>query len=290
VFEPVSGKVTSPNCRTICPQPVEEQLLAVLAICNEARIPLVWKLPRITGQPERDMLQESLPLLHKKGLAACMVASTGAAAAVREVVPEMPVAGSAGLNIFKHMTVKSLAPLFFSLTVSPELSIPETGELVRHARQEGCSTEFELIVQGNAETMISADCLLQPHILCKAGAGYSSAPGTFTGIRDSTGRISPVRTDGSCRTHLFNAVETCLLDHIPSLMRAGIGVVAIDARGRTPAYAEKMAGFYREALQIAQQDDSPVSHRRLVQLKEQANAISLGGITAGHSVRGLDES
>jgi hypothetical protein len=27
-----------------------------------------------------------------------------------------------------------------------------------------------------------------------------------------------------------------------------------------------------------------------VQLKEQANGISLGGITAGHSVRGLDES
>jgi len=27
-----------------------------------------------------------------------------------------------------------------------------------------------------------------------------------------------------------------------------------------------------------------------MQLKEQANAISLGGITAGHSVRGLDES
>jgi putative protease len=72
-------------------------------------------------------------------------------------------------------------------------------------------------------------------------------------------------------------------------VRAGINVVAIDARGRTPAWAEEMAGFYREALQIAQQG-SPVSHRRLMQLKEQANLISLGGITAGHSVRGLDES
>jgi hypothetical protein len=50
-----------------------------------------------------------------------------------------------------------------------------------------------------------------------------------------------------------------------------------------------MAVFYREAIQIAQQD-SPVSQKRLMQLKEQANMISLGGITAGHSVRGLDES
>ncbi|MCX6692519.1 MAG: U32 family peptidase, partial [Methanoregula sp.] len=144
VFEPVSGKVTSPNCRTICPQPVEEQLLAVLAICNEARIPLVWKLPRITGKPERDMLQESLPLLHRMGLAACMVDSTGAAAAVRGILPEMQLAGSAGLNIFNHMTVQSLAPTFFRLTVSPELSIPEIAELVRRAREEGSSTEFEL--------------------------------------------------------------------------------------------------------------------------------------------------
>jgi putative protease len=84
-------------------------------------------------------------------------------------------------------------------------------------------------------------------------------------------------------------VETCLLDHIPALVRAGINVIALDARGRTPAWAEAMAGFYREALQIAHQD-SPVSQKRLMQLKEQANAISLGGITAGHGIRGLDDS
>jgi putative protease len=289
VFEPWSGGVAPPCCRTALPPPIEEQLLAVLAICNEAKIPLVWKLPRITGKPELDRVCALLPLLRNKGLASCMVDSTGAAAALRDVVPEMQVAGSAGLNIFNHMTVKSLAPRFFRLTVSPELSIPEIAELVRLARQEGCSTEFELIAQGNAETMVSFDCLLQPHILCKAGAGDSSAPQIFTGVRDSTGRIFPVRTDGSCRTHLFNAVETCLLDHIPSLVQAGIGVVAIDARGRTPAYAEKMVGFYREAIRIAQQD-SPVSQTRLMQLKEQVIAVSLGGITAGHSVRGLDES
>ena len=289
VFEPWSGGVIPACCRTALPPPIEEQLRSVLAICKEADIPLVWKLPRITGKPERDMVRALLPLLHKRGLAACMVDSTGAAAAVREVVPEMQVAGSAGLNLFNHMTVQSLAPRFFRLTVSPELSIPDIAELVRLARQEGCSTEFELMVQGNAEAMVSFDYLLQPHILCNAGTGDSSEPGTFTGIRDSTGRIFPVRTDGSCRTHIFNAVETCLLDHIPSLVRAGINVVAIDARGRTPAWAEAMAGYYREAIQIAQQD-SPVSQKRLMQLKEQANAISLGGITAGHSIRGLDES
>jgi putative protease len=289
IFEPWSGGVAPPCCRTALPQPVEEQLRAVLAICNQAKIPLIWKLPRITGKPELDRVRALLPALRSRGLAACMVDSTGAAVALRDMVPEMQVAGSAGLNVFNHMTVQSLAPRFFRLTVSPELSIPEIAELVRRARQEGGSTEFELVVQGNAEVMVSADCLLQPHILCTAGAGDSSAPQVFYGIRDSTGRIFPVRTDGSCRTRIFNAVEMCLLDHIPSLVRAGIGAVAIDARGRTPAYAEKMAGFYREALQIAQQD-SPVSHRRLMQLKEQANGISLGGITAGHSVRGLDES
>ncbi len=289
VFEPWSEGVTPPGCRNAFPKFVEEQLHAVLAICDEANISLVWKLPRITTKPELDKVRALLPPLRNRGLAACMADSTGAAAAVRDVVPKMQIAGSAGLNIFNHMTVQSLAPQFFRLTVSPELSIPEIGELVKRTREEGCSTEFELIVQGNAEAMVSSDCLLQPHILCKAGAGDSSAPGIFYGIRDSTGRIFPVRTDGSCRTRIFNAVETCLLDHIPSLVRVGIGAVAIDARGRTPAWAEEMAGLYREAIRIAQ-EDSPDSPGRLMQLKEQANAISLGGITAGHSVRGLDES
>ena len=49
-----------------------------------------------------------------------------------------------------------------------------------------------------------------------------------------------------------------------------------------------MTKIYREAVRItgegAKKDD-----RQLLRLKEQAKALSLGGITAGHFSRGLKE-
>ncbi|WAC04179.1 MAG: U32 family peptidase [Methanoregula sp.] len=289
IFEPGFYDPTRELCRRDPPQSLKEQVHAVLSVCRDAKIPLVLKLQKITGRSELDRVRALLPSLRGSGLMAVMVDSTGAAAAIRDMVPEMQLAGSAGLNVFNHLTVKSLSPWFFRLTLSPELSGDEIRDLVSLARREGCTARFELIVQGNAEAIVSADCLLQPHIRCTAGKGDCQGPGTFFGIRDNTGRIFPVRTDGACRTHVFNAVETCLLDYIPSLVQAGVGAIAIDARGRTPDYAGQMVRIYREAIGIKSLDIT-VARKRLIYLKEEAKRIAMGGITAGHIVRGLAES
>jgi len=265
---------------------VGTQVRSALAICRTAGIPLVWKLPRITRAPDLGIILSVLPELHNDGLPACMVESTGAAIAVRKTVPGMEIYGSAGLNIFNHLTVRNLASQFFLLTVSPELSGAEVGDLIRLARAERCDTQLELIVQGCTEAMVSEDCLLQPLPGCIVHKPKDSTSRVFFGIRDSTGRIFPVRTDGSCRTHVFNAVETCLLDHIPSLLQMGIDSVAIDARGRTNTYAGQMVHIYRDAIFGAHQD-STVARERFIPLKKQVKKIALGGITAGHFVKGL---
>jgi len=123
-------------------------------------------------------------------------------------------------------------------------------------------------------------------LACNSDSPQKSTPRAFCGIRDSTGRIFPVRSDGSCRTHVFNAVETCLIDHIPSLVQMGIDSVAIDARGRTAAYAGQMVHIYRDAISGAKRDGT-AARERLIPLKKQVKKIALGGITAGHFVKGL---
>jgi putative protease len=66
----------------------------------------------------------------------------------------------------------------------------------------------------------------------------------------------------------------------------GIDSVAIDARGRTNTYAGQMVHIYRDAIFGAQQD-STVNRERFIPLKKQVKKIALGGITAGHFVKGL---
>jgi putative protease len=82
-------------------------------------------------------------------------------------------------------------------------------------------------------------------------------------------------------------VETCLIDHLPAIRKAGISELVIDARGRTGAYAGAMTQVYRET--IARCADGSGSGDASGPQKERVKALAYGGITAGHFLRGLKE-
>jgi putative protease len=272
------------------PEIVVAQIREALECCLNTHVRLVWKLPRITGEA---VLQDYLPFvsaMHKTGLEECMVGNVGTARAIHAKEPGMHISGSVGLNVFNSQTVRSLSSLQFSLlTLSPELSGTEIVLFAQATNGESCTPALAVIVQGSCEAMISRDCLLEPACHCRHVPGsQDNAKKPFFGIQDETGHIFPFSIDGECRTHLANAVETCLIDALPELIQSGIRSIAIDARGRTAAYAGEMVQYYREAITIScpKTRDTP---RELERLKERIKGIALGGITAGHYRKGLKE-
>jgi len=184
--------------------------------------------------------------------------------------------------------VRHLSSRFGMVTLSPELSRDEIRLLIHAARLQGCSSSFALIVQGRSEAMVSEDCILQPWLMCDGKAGDTDTT-AFFGIMDVTGHTFPVRIDGECRSHIYNSAEMCLIDHLPSLMQIGINEVVIDARGRTGSYTRDMIRLYREAILLAKKGDRTDDHP-FDQLKDAVKRLAVGGITAGHFIRGLKES
>jgi len=258
---------------------------AAMALCRDSGARFVLKLPQITRDYYLRAMLPEISLLHAGGLAACMTENPGAAHAIRTFLPGMALCGAAGLGIFNHRTACHLSPPFCSLTISPELSGEECHTLVRAARREGCTASFALIVQGISGAMITEDCLPEPVRHCGAG-GDSEGDHLFFGIRDTTGHIFPLRTDGECRTWIGNAVETCLIDHLPAIRQAGISELVIDSRGRTDAYAGAMTRIYRDAIdQMARGSGS----EEVSGQKERVKTLAYGGITTGHFLRGLKE-
>jgi putative protease len=256
-----------------------------MTLCRNAGARFILKLPRITRDNYLAAVLPEIEVLHKDGLAACMVENPGAAHAIRTLLPGMALSGAAGLNIFNHRSACRFSPPFRSLTLSPELSRDECRDLVRAAQSEGCSASFALIVQGTSEAMVTEDCLLEPVQHCIARG--DDRDHAFFGIRDGTGHIFPLRTDGECRTRIGNAVETCLVDHLPAIRKAGISEVVIDARGRTGAYAGAMTRIYRDAMS---RDDAGTRPGDQIGLqKERIKTLAYGGITTGHFLRGLKE-
>jgi putative protease len=219
-----------------------------------------------------------------------MVDNHGTAAALLRALPGISLAGAAGLNIFNHAAVEDAGPAFGLLTLSSELSRDEIRTLIREL-PAGCRHPVPaLVVQGSCEAMITEDCLTRLVLSCREPAGDRDVTRRFTGIRDETGHLFPVRSDGQCRTRIGNAAELCLIDRLPEIRAAGIREVAVDVRGKPPAYVHEMTRIYRSAVDLtdtAGQSGTPA--QELAVLREQVKQIAFGGITTGHFLRGLVE-
>jgi putative protease len=255
-------------------------LQAAANACREGGAELVWKWPAVTRRAYLDGAVMMLTPLYEGGLRAVMVSGIGAGEAVLQAEPRIRLVGAAGLNIMNHRTIGCLSPNVRRFTVSPEVSAEDLSRLVSAARAVGETPELELIVQGNMEAMVTEDRLVQSVTGQTVNCGSSNR---FWGLRDRRNRIFPIRCDGEARTYIANAIEICLIDHLPDIIRAGIDSIAIDARGRGSRYAGEMADLYRAGILASGQEDSNL----LVALKEDVKLRTLGGITGGHFVRGL---
>jgi U32 family peptidase len=255
-------------------QKIRDLLHEGKALCKDAE--LIWKWPRITKDGflklARTLISAAATEEKVDGI---MVEGMGAAEAVLAVKPDARPYGASGLNIWNHLSVWQLGG-FQRLTLSPELSAGQLALLISRARLRK-APEMELIVQGSLEVMTTEDCI---PCLAKGEA-------EFWGLQDFR-RVFPLRLDDDSRTHIFNSVETCLLDFMPRLFEIGLDGVGVDARGRTEKYAREMTEIYLKAIELTQKG-GPTLQRDLQALKEDARARSLGGITTGHFVKGLKE-
>ena len=101
-------------------------------------------------------------------------------------------------------------------------------------------------------------------------------------------RVFPIIIDDECRTHILNSVELCLIDYLPNLYKMGLQYLIIDARGKTGNYAQDMVKFYKHGLKYIEDSNDKIEYT-LNKLKYKIRKRSLGGITTGNFIRGLNE-
>ncbi len=258
------------------------QIREAMDACRSTNVRFVLKLPRILHDGELEKILAEMTDAHREGLAFCMSENPGTSHAIARAFPGMALYGGAGLNIFNHAAATRSNPYYRLLTLSSELSRVDITELTASAAGTGDAPEFALIVQGSSEALVTEDCI--PRLVRKC----HGEEGRLLLLRDETGRVFPLHEAVDCRTRIANAAELSLIDLLPEIRDAGIAEIIIDARFRPVAYALEMTRLYREAVDVVGENRSPVNGK-LRDLKERTKALSLGGITAGHFIRGLKE-
>ncbi|AGB02635.1 DUF3656 domain-containing U32 family peptidase [Methanoregula formicica] len=258
------------------------QIREAMDACRNTRARFVLKLPRILHDGELEKILAEITEAEREGLAFCMSENPGISHTVARTIPGMALLGGAGLNIFNHAAATRSAPRYRLLTLSSELSRNEIAELIASSVGSGDVPDFALIVQGSSEALVTEDCIPRLVRQCRGDKGRIFA------LRDDTGRVFPLHEAADCRTRIANAAELCLIDMLKEIRDAGIAEIIVDARFRPPAYTAAMTRLYREAVDALGEPGAP-RDVKLRDLKERAKALSLGGITAGHFIRGLKE-
>jgi len=264
---------------------INQLLKDALILCRGFNSDLVWKWPEITSKSYFEGLKPFLKPILETNISGVMVNGFGVAEVVNAKENKKDLYGSTGLNIWNHLTVQELSPTFKSLTLSPELSMFEIKSVLENSNIRTKGKQFELIVQGNLEALVSDDCL--PSII-KDKNLIDESENEFLGIKDSKNKIFPIRQDFECRTHIFNSVELCLLDHLPSILNLGFNSMVIDARAKPAKYAKEMIDIYQNGLEKTI-NKSPKLNKKLDNLKKKIKRISNGGITNGNFLRGVGE-
>jgi len=234
-----------------------------------------------------------LKQLENCGLAGCMSENPGISYAIHAEAPRMPLLGGGGLNIFNHRTAGTLSPAYSLFILSPELSRDEIRDLIPACWNDGSVPgSCAIIVQGTCETMITQDCMFR--LVQSCGRTNAGTPGrqipAGLWIRDDTGRIYPVTPDGTCRTHIGNSSDTCLVEYLPALSEMGITDLILDARNRSPTYTETITRIYREAIRISGSAAGLVRDAGLKKLKREIVEITAGTASPGHFLQGLRDS
>ncbi|MDV0444222.1 U32 family peptidase [Methanorbis rubei] len=225
---------------------------------------IIYKLPRILHEEQLAKALAKIPA----SAAGVMVDGIG----IAEEIKGMQKYGGAGLNITNARAAMVYGKTCRQLCLSPELSGKQIKTLIEHLAAYSHPPKTEVIVQGNLEVMITQNCIPATALGCRS-CNQSWA------LKDSTGRIFRARTDADCRGHILNAVEICLIDHVGRLAAAGVDVISIDARGRSPEYIRRMVAVYTAVMEGENPKD----------LKEQIKEIASGGVTAAHYLRGVEK-
>jgi len=198
-------------------------------------------LNTLIKEVELPLLVDTLAALCETGVDGLIIQDLAVWKLARQHFPELPLHASTQMTIHNAAGVKQLAAMGFTRAVlARELTLTEIAAIARESR-----IELEHFVHGALCFSISGQCL------------FSSL---LTGKSGNRGRcVQPCRrryTHQEKPGHYFSTSDLCGIDHLPSLIAAGVKSFKIEGRMKSPEYVGRVVAAYRMVL------DAPAKERK----------------------------
>lgn len=203
-------------------------------------------LPR---NQEMEMLPEFLRLAAACGVDALIVSDIGVLDMAKRTLPEMEIHISTQAGIVNYASASAFYQMGAKRVVlARELSLDEIKEIRDKTPPD---LEIEVFVHGAMCVSVSGRCLLSNYLTGRdANRGACAQPcrwGYYLMEEKRPGQYFPIFEDEQ-GTHILNAKDLCMIEHIDKLAEAGVTSLKIEGRAKSSYYVSVVTNAYRCAV------------------------------------------
>ncbi len=226
-----------------------EELKKAVDYAHERNVKVYLTCNTLPRNDELDSLPDFIREAARASVDAFIVTDLGVFQTVRKYAPdtEIHVSTQAGIvnyaaaNAFYEMGAKRVV-------LARELTLKEIKEIREKTNPQ---LEIECFVHGAMCVSYSGRCLLSSYLNGRdSNRGDCSQPCRWKYYlmeEKRPGEYYPV-IEGDTGSHILNASDMCMLEHIPELVEAGITSFKIEGRAKSAYYTAVVTNAYRCAL------------------------------------------
>ena len=229
-----------------------EELDDALSFAHEKGKKIYLTLNTLPREEELAVLDDFIAELSKLGhggLDGVIVADLGVFAAVRKLMPGVPVHISTQAGVVNSETAKMFYEMGASRVVlAREISLEEIKRLRENIPP---ALEIEAFVHGSMCVSFSGRCLLSNNLVGRdANRGMCAQPCRWNyTIREEKRPDMPFPIEEEREgTYIMSSKDMCMVEHIPELIEAGISSFKIEGRMKSAYYTAVVTNAYRAAI------------------------------------------
>jgi len=225
-------------------------------------------------------LPEYVKKLKDLSLDGMIISDPGIMNIVKKIIPEMEIHLSTQTSITSYATVNFWYQQGISrIILARELSLAEIREIVEKVPDD---IKIETFVHGAMCISYSGRCLLSNYMTGRdANRGNCSHPcrWRYHLVEEKRpGEYFPVIEDER-GTYFFNSKDLCMIEHIPSLIDAGISALKIEGRMKSAYYVASIVKAYRQAIDsyFSNPEEYHFNEKWLNEIKKTSNRCFTSG-------------
>jgi putative protease len=194
-------------------------------------------------------LPEYITKLKELDLDAVIISDPGVLKIVKNIIPEMEVHLSTQASTTNYAAVNFWYEQGVSrIILARELSLEEIKEIIKKSPPD---MKTETFIHGAMCISYSGRCLLSNYMVSRdanrGDCAHSCRWRYYLMEETRPGEYFPIYEDKK-GAYIFNSKDLCMIEHIPSLIEAGISVFKIEGRMKSSYYVATVVKAYRHLI------------------------------------------